>query len=142
MKPLKVYISGPITGTTDFIERFAFAENALASFGNIVINPAKVNAGMPEGTTHAEYMQLSFAMLDMCDVIFMLDGWQQSKGANMELERARDKGITIAFEGGTCIDRPKQKNFRRLVDELLHIGIMGSASSVTTDTTVIHPVEQ
>ena len=32
-----------------------------------------VNAMLPEDTTYDEYMAMSFAMLDMCDSIYMLD---------------------------------------------------------------------
>ena len=66
----RVYISGAITGTTDYMERFEKAENYLKSKGFSVINPAKVNAQMPEDTTYEEYMQMSFTMLDMCEYIY------------------------------------------------------------------------
>ena len=42
----------------------------------------------------------AIAMLDMCDTIFMMAGWQQSKGCNMEIAHAMEHGITITFEGG------------------------------------------
>ena len=54
---LKIYISGKITGTTDYIKRFERAEKALSEY--IVINPAKVNAQLPIETTWEEYMQMS-----------------------------------------------------------------------------------
>lgn len=38
---MKIYISGKITGTTDYIKRFERAEKALSNY--IVINPDKVN---------------------------------------------------------------------------------------------------
>lgn len=91
----KVYISGPITGTDDYMERFAAAEKDLTALGCLVINPAKVNAQLPKETTWEEYMQMSFTMLDMCDVIYLLPGWQSSKGAKLEVKRARNKGMRI-----------------------------------------------
>ena len=39
-----IYISGPITGTSDYMERFEKAEKELIENGYSVINPAKVNA--------------------------------------------------------------------------------------------------
>lgn len=98
---MKIYISGPITGKRDYMKRFQSAEKQLKAEGHTVINPARVNAALPEGTTHAEYMKTSIVMLDMCDAIFMLDGWQQSKGCSIEFEYAYEHGITITFEGGT-----------------------------------------
>lgn len=97
---MKIYISGPITGHDGYEERFKTAEATLKAAGHTVINPAKVNAELPEGTTHSEYMRMSMAMLSMCDCIFMLAGWQESRGCNMEFEYAYEHGITITFEGG------------------------------------------
>ena len=41
---MRTYISGPITGTTDYKERFAVAEQAINAAGYVAINPEKVNA--------------------------------------------------------------------------------------------------
>lgn len=82
----KVYISGAITGTKDYMERFAQAEKELTERGYSVINPAKVNAQLPDDTTYEEYMKMSLAMLDMCDYICMLDGWEKSNGACLEYQ--------------------------------------------------------
>lgn len=94
----KIYISGPITGTTDYMERFEKAESYLKSKGYSVVNPAKVNAQRPEDTTYEEYMKMSFTMLDMCEYIYMLDGWHKSTGANRELGYAMAKDMTITYE--------------------------------------------
>lgn len=96
----KVYISGPITGTDDYIERFEKAENDLKSQGYSVINPAKVNANLPEDTTWNEYMKMSLCMLAMCDGIYMLKGWKESRGANMELMRAKELCFKVLYEEG------------------------------------------
>lgn len=95
---MRVYISGQITGTNDFMERFKEAEDRLASGGMSVINPAHANSYMPEDTTHEEYMKVSFCLLDMCDAIYMMDGWEDSKGANREYGYALAKGKAIMFE--------------------------------------------
>lgn len=96
---MKIYISGPITGTTDYMERFARMQEALEGMGHTVVNPAKVNAELPEGTTHEEYMTMCRPMIDMCEVVLMMEGWQQSKGCRMEFDYATKKRITITFEG-------------------------------------------
>ena len=96
---MRIYISGQITGTTDYQKRFEKAEQLLNTAGYVAINPAKVNAQLPE-VSHKDYMKTSLAMLDMCDAIFMLPGWQDSKGCEIEFEYAYEHGIHIIFAGG------------------------------------------
>lgn len=95
---MKIYISGAITGTDDYMERFAKAEKELTEQGYSVVNPAKVNAQLPEDTTHEEYMKISICLLDMCDSIYMLKDWNKSYGANCELGFAIGENKTIIFE--------------------------------------------
>ncbi len=47
---MKLYISGPITGTDDYMERFAAAQKELEEEGWTVINPALVNSNLPKDT--------------------------------------------------------------------------------------------
>lgn len=95
---MKIYISGAITGTDDYMERFAMAEKELAEQGWSVVNPAKVNAQLPEDTSYEEYMEMCFCMLDMCDAIYMLQEWKKSCGANRELGYAMAKDMVIMHE--------------------------------------------
>ena len=97
-KKKKVYISGPITGTKDYMSRFSTAHLSLARQGYSVVNPAMVNAMLPEDTTYDEYMDMSFAMLDMCNSVYKLDGWEKSNGACMEYERAVNNGLEIIYQ--------------------------------------------
>lgn len=96
---MKIYISGAITGTDDYMERFAKAEKELTERGYSVVNPAKVNAQLPEDTSYEEYMNMCFCMLDMCDVIYMLDGWEKSCGANREYGYAFGNDMMICKDG-------------------------------------------
>ena len=95
---MKIYISGAISNTDNYMERFAKAEKELTEKGYSVVNPAKVNAQLPEDTSYEEYMNMCFCMLDMCEAIFMLQGWSKSCGANRELGYALAKGMTIMYE--------------------------------------------
>ena len=75
---MNIYINGDITGTDNYMERFAKAEKELTEKGYSVVNPAKVNAQLPIDTSYEDYMKMCFCMLDMCESIFMLRGWEKS----------------------------------------------------------------
>ena len=106
----RVYISGPITGTTDYIQRFDKAEQTLADAGYEVVNPARVNMNLPESTTHQEYMEVSFTLMTLCDTVYMMKGWDKSNGCRQEFEYASRHGISITFEGGTCHGKQAHKS--------------------------------
>ena len=95
---MKIYISGAISNTDDYMERFAKAEKELKEQGYSVVNPAKVNAQLPENTSYEEYMKMCFCMLDMCDSICMLKGFEKSCGANRELGYSMAKDMIIMYE--------------------------------------------
>ena len=92
---MKVYISGPITGHDDYMERFEATEQYIKNkFGdNIeVVNPAKVNSMLPK-MTWKQYMKICLTILPMCDYIYMMEGWEHSTGACIEYGYALASGI-------------------------------------------------
>lgn len=97
---MKIYISGRITGLpqNEYMDNFMRSEMWLKARGYSVINPAKVNQMLPIDTTYEQYMAMSFCMLDMCDAIYMMSNWTESKGAKMEIEQAKAKGMKIMYE--------------------------------------------
>lgn len=96
---MRVYISGKITGTNDYLDRFEIAEVHLILNGIDVINPAKTNATLPRNMRHEEYMHICYAMMDVCDAIMFLNGWEDSKGAKLEYDYAVRCKLPIFFEG-------------------------------------------
>ena len=95
---MKIYISGAVTGTDDYLERFSRAEEQLKAQGFEVINPAAVNAVLPKSTSYGEYMEMSQIMLSFCDCVFMLNGWEHSRGAKQEFAWSVLDGKKIYFE--------------------------------------------
>lgn len=97
---MRIYISGAITGITDYMQRFVDADNMLHANNKDIetINPAIINSFMPSTFTHSDYMDLCFSMLEKCDAIYMLKGWKKSTGACMEYGYALAKGMEIYFE--------------------------------------------
>lgn len=97
---MRIYISGAITGTDDYIERFKAAEHNLKQelSGVEVVNPAAVNAMLPTDSTYEEYMEMSINLLKMCDAIYMLKGWEASRGANREYGYAVGSRKVVIYE--------------------------------------------
>lgn len=88
-----VYISGPMTGRPAFnIPLFLRVENRLRwRYGCRVLNPAR----QPAGLTWQEYMQRDIDLLRGASVILQLPGWQQSRGAKIELDFAMMQGARV-----------------------------------------------
>ena len=93
-----IYISGKITGTKDFRERFAAAESKLRLQGWHVINPVKKCANFAPGTSWETYMRACLRLLSRADAVYLLRGWRNSRGAVIEQRIAVDLGMTIITE--------------------------------------------
>ena len=106
----RVYISGGITGVDGYEEDFKQAESFLYNLDYEVFNPARFNSTLPE-IEYDEYMQIDYVLLDMCDAIFLLDGWENSKGAKLELQRALSRGMTIMTQPRHYSLNPKGTNY-------------------------------
>lgn len=91
----RVYISGGITNVPDYKDKFEDAESKLKALGYSVINPARVNDMLPTDLTYDEYMKLDYTMLDLCDAIYLIPGWNNSQGSKLELKRALEYNYRI-----------------------------------------------
>ena len=102
-----IYISGKISGRPkeEYMKQFADAEKKLTEQGYTVINPARVNAEMPESTSYNGYMSMSKTMLEQADCIYLMSGWELSNGANLEFQWALNKGMMIMFEDAKYIKK-------------------------------------
>lgn len=98
MEKAKVYISGAIAHYDLEERRQAFdrAERYLALKGYETVNPFK--NGLPDEAHWREHMRADIALLLGCDYIYMLRGWELSKGAKLELDVASSCGIEVLFE--------------------------------------------
>ena len=94
----RVYLSGPMTGKPELnFPAFAAAAKWLRhpSFDLEVVNPAELN---PDPTTSWEdCMRADIKALCDCDAIVLLEGWEASKGAHIELQVAHRLGLEIKF---------------------------------------------
>jgi len=94
----RVYIAGPMTGVPEFnYPAFNALAAELRTEGFHVENPAENPE--PVGKTWAGYMRMSIAQMLTCDFVVVLDGWDQSRGARIEVELAVDLGMTVIRAG-------------------------------------------
>lgn len=121
---MKVYISGPIAGLPELsraekLLRFARAEVILRGMGHEPFNPVVVEAcpdgscqvvkeHWPDGTfKHSWDCWLRYDlifMLENCDALAVLPGWETSMGAKLERHIAEALGwIVIDLSGNTEI---------------------------------------
>ena len=95
-KPL-VYISGKMTGVENYNKpKFDRTKALLESEGYEVLSPADLVA--EESFEWHDYMRVDVALLAMCDAIYMLDDWRDSRGAKAELDIARALKLEIGFQ--------------------------------------------
>jgi hypothetical protein len=115
-----VYISGPIDGLPDRNEKaFRAAERYLNTLGYETLVPldvpafehrngeAKCPRGYTDGGGHSSACWIRgdlLAMLETCDAIFMMNGWEMSRGANLEFDVAVLSGFKV-FHSGSFIPR-------------------------------------
>nr|DAE10954.1 MAG TPA: protein of unknown function (DUF1937) [Siphoviridae sp. ctPsO101]DAH31935.1 MAG TPA: protein of unknown function DUF1937 [Caudoviricetes sp.] len=92
---MNIYISGPIEGVDNYREKFERAKRIIEKGENKVINPAGLDL---YGLTREQILNLDLVLLNLCDTIYMLKGWESSCGANREFGYALAKGMDIMFE--------------------------------------------
>lgn len=82
----KVYISGPITGIVD-LNKAALeeAEELLKDHGFEPVNPHKLHADAPEDHPYESYLKTDIKALMDCDIVALLQGWEESKGSLLEV---------------------------------------------------------
>lgn len=92
----KVYISGAITGVDNYEELFKNAEDELKAKGYDVVNPVTIEQN--HDNTWNSFMRVDLkAMLD-CDAIYMLSNYKTSRGANIELNLAKELDFEVIYE--------------------------------------------
>jgi hypothetical protein len=92
----RLYLAGPMTGLPELnFPAFHAAAALLRQAGHTVINPAEIN---PDVTmAWHECMRADIAQLVTCDAIYLLPGWQASKGATLEHHIAERLGLLVAM---------------------------------------------
>lgn len=127
---MRVYCSGPMTGVPDLNRpAFAAAEKRLTAQGHFVINPHRISElfgtakviekafkeyylsraecwsefekrNSPAVRLAESVMSADLAAVRSCDAIYLLRGWENSRGAKKELAEALAHGLQVMQEGG------------------------------------------
>lgn len=79
---MKIYISGNISSfgnSEQNVEEFYLVEDKLRKLGHKTVNPCKY-----ESKSWAKNLARDILLIEKCDAIFMLKGWDKSEGAKLE----------------------------------------------------------
>ena len=123
----KIYISGKISGMNheEAQQRFLDAEEKLKAEEYEVFNPfayCEEKFSGKGGMSWEGYMMELLPYISQCDAIYMLDGWRESYGANIEYLWAVRCGNSVFFEN--CSDNGMDlirdyDYYKRLYEEYL-----------------------
>lgn len=93
----RIFISGKITGLGYLVayHRFASAEKKLSRMGYNVANPMCI---CNKNWSWLRCMVVCLWNLLFCPTIYMLDGWEDSRGAKIEHRVARLLGKNITYQ--------------------------------------------
>lgn len=105
---MKIYVSGAVTGVTDYTGKFynkTFRLNKKNNqYGLYFIDPVEMNSQFDKLGVYSEpigydnFMKLCYTELELCDGIYLMNGWRESFGANRELGFAIGQKKKIFFE--------------------------------------------
>ena len=104
----KVYISGQISGLPieEVKEKFSSVEAQLIAQGYEVVNPLK--NGLPWNAPWELHIAMDIVLLMGCDTIYLLTGWDNSRGATLEKNFAELTKKKIIYEAAPAYSEIKQ----------------------------------
>lgn len=95
---MKIYISGPVPANYGFYKHpYMLAEARLKLLGHNPFNPSWMN--FDDSWSGDERLSVGMAALALCDAIFMLEGWEDSKNAQAEYDYAVKNSKKIFYAG-------------------------------------------
>lgn len=101
----RIYLSGAITGVPNYKKDFEIIKLDLQSKGyKRIINPAELDEVIINGD-YEEYMEICIKLIDMCDLVILIPGWEKSAGANREMGYALGKNIAVTTYEGLVIEQ-------------------------------------
>ena len=91
---MRIYIAGPMTGHPDLnFPAFHGKAAELRAMGHEAVNPAEINSD-PQAEW-ATCMRSDIRELVTCEAIYLLPGWEKSRGATLEWTIATELGMLV-----------------------------------------------
>ena len=96
---MKLYISGAISSDPDWYNKFNTVEKRLQEkyTDAVIFNPI-LTSKYADKISYEDFMTIDMAIIDICDTIFFLRDWGNSKGAVREYHYALSKNKNIIME--------------------------------------------
>lgn len=110
MSKMKIYISGSISKNADYKKQFEEKLEELKK-DYVVLSPLFISAELE----WKEYMKIDLAMIDVCDTVYMMKGWKESKGAKIEECYAGMRGKKIIYEENKMTETSTPKELPELL---------------------------
>lgn len=96
----KVYIAGPFRGP----DAWAIARNVrnaeimipiIGRLGLVPVCPHTMYSNMQGALPDEFWLEATLELLEVCDAIFLCEGWMQSEGSKGEAARAEELGMPV-----------------------------------------------
>ena len=92
---MTAYISGPVTGMPNRNEeQFEALARKLEAIGFETMVPTRI---VPPSAGWESAMKICLSALTKCDLLIAMPGWQQSRGASIEHDIAKQLGIPVFY---------------------------------------------
>lgn len=133
----RIYVAGPMTGLPEFnFPAFNSAADKLRAEEWHVENPAE--HGHIEGADWADYLRWDISRIATCGAIYLLPGWEGSKGATLEVSIAKALGMQFILAPG---EAPQAQADAR-EEELLAFAVSEIRRDWMTDSELLDAMEQ
>lgn len=135
---MKTYISGRITGLNyEKVKRnFRNGMNEVIAMGYEAVSP--LFNGLPDSATWAEHMVKDIEILLGCEAIYMLNNWEQSKGARVEKNIAEEMGFKVMYQSKEYIPIERLEEIKDAIQEVTGLSIAEYAVS-SRELKYLHP---
>lgn len=90
---MRIYVSGPMTGIVDYnFPEFRRAADSLNRAGYEAVDPSRHGVDLD---SWGDYVKRDLVDMLTCDAVALLRGWEESRGARLEVHVALELGMPV-----------------------------------------------